>query len=135
MKSLSILTLSLLLISGFSFAQADVPAVKPIEVDLNYNDVTLKQAIDKGNVTFVFRNIQDGPMLERFTQTIGYYTQYFTVSVGAYQANGERQCAIILQNADGFRFIQRLLLSNGVTKLKYNGQLVPIDTFFSAKRG
>ena len=107
----------------------------PISVEFKYDKASLQKAKQDNNIVIYFSNIPNGPALEKFAKTIGYYEDSYTMIVGPYKANGERECVVSFRNDKvKFYILHRLLVSNGVNEVTFAGEKMRSADFFEANK-
>ncbi len=101
---------------GFTFAQT---------ASVSGNEATIAEQVEKGTFEIQMPNTTSN---EDITKSAEYYVDYFTV-----EYNGETKVASIKMvdnTPSSRRVINRLLLSNGVRTIAFNGKEFSINEFY-----
>jgi hypothetical protein len=90
------------------------------------DEATFKKSVEAGNIEIIFPESSDASDIEKSS---GYYVDYFTVDY-----NAETRLAkieMVDNTAQSRRVINRLLLSNNVRTINFNGASYSINDFYS----
>jgi hypothetical protein len=117
MKKLFVLSLMVLGLGAFSFAQE----ITQVRFDMSSAD--LKKALNAGEITFFFNKSADADAIKTSTQ---YYTNYFSVNHD--KASGK--CVLKLTQDDKAKLVvSRFLQTNGITEVLIEGKAITIQDF------
>lgn len=90
------------------------------------NEEAFKENVAAGNIEIIFPENTEASDIEKSSE---YYVDYFTVNY-----NAETRLAkieMVENTSDARRVINRLLLSNGVRTIDFNGEDYSISDFYS----
>lgn len=90
------------------------------------DEATMKEAVASGNIEIIFPESADAEGIKKSSQ---YYVDYFTVDY-----NAESRLAkikMVDNSSQSRRVINRLLLSNNVRNIDFNGKTYSINDFYA----
>lgn len=116
MKKLITLLVSLVLSLGLFSQNAEVKG----------DEAALKKNVASGNIEIIFPEETDAADIEKSSE---YYVDYFTVNYDA--ESRVAKIKMVDNTSESRRVINRLLLSNGVRNIDFNGENYSINDFYS----
>ncbi len=119
MKKLFVLSLMFLGFSALTFAQ-DMNQVK-----FNVSGAQLKEALNKGDVSFFFNKAADADAIKKSAE---FYPQYFAVNYD--KASGK--CNLKLTKDDMSKLVvSRFLMSNGISEVLIDNKAISVQDFMA----
>jgi hypothetical protein len=94
--------------------------------EIKGDEVSIKRAVASGNIEIIFPESADAEDIKKSSE---YYVDYFTVDY-----NAETRLAkikMVDNSSQSRRVINRLLLSNNVRNIDFNGSSYSINDFYS----
>lgn len=104
----------------------------PIHAEFKYSKGTFQEAKQSNSIVLHLLDLPDGPALDAFDKTLDFYADSFTMTVGRYQSNGDRECIVTFKNNKvDFSILNRLFVSNGISEVTFAGEKMKASDFFA----